>query len=161
MLTSIKANSLQTAAQLELMGHPNAFPSVPVASASDWTIKQSLHYQTLCLTVIINGGSAHWKAATTNIMQGVESTRQLLRNLREKDRQISPTVHASVLLMPTQKFLREVIDLQVVTKLQGHTSPGLRNSNGCSWTTGCMKAGCSKIPYKCMSHVLEALLTQC
>ena len=31
MLKSIKANSLQTAAQLELMGHPNTFPSVPVA----------------------------------------------------------------------------------------------------------------------------------
>ena len=52
-------------------------------------------------------------------MQGVESTRQLLRNLREKDRQISPTVHASVLLMPTQKFLREVIDLQGVDEASG------------------------------------------
>ena len=119
MLKSIKANSLQTAAQLELMGHPNAFPSVPVASASDWTIMQSLHYQTLRLTVKINGGSAHWKAATTDILQGVESTRQLLRNLREKDRRISPTVHASVLLMPTQKFLREVIDLPGVDEASG------------------------------------------
>ena len=31
--------------------------------------------------------------------------------MREKDRRISPTVHASVLLMATQKYLREVIDL--------------------------------------------------
>ena len=108
---SVKANCLQTAAQLELTGHPNAFPSVPIASASDWTIIQSLHCQTQSLTVKINRGSAHWKAATTDIMQGVvrvESTRQ---RFREKDRRISPTVHASVLLMQTQKYLRGVIDL--------------------------------------------------
>ena len=43
-------------------------------------------------------------------MHDVESTRQLLHNLREKDRRISSTVHASVLLMLTQKYLREFID---------------------------------------------------
>ena len=84
MFKSIKANSLQTAAQLERMGHPNDFPSVPVASASDWTIIQSLHCQTLRLIVKINGGSAHWKAATTDIMQGVESRRLFLRNRGRK-----------------------------------------------------------------------------
>ena len=37
---------------------------------------QSLHCQTLLLSVKINGRSAHWNAATTDTMQGVESTLQ-------------------------------------------------------------------------------------
>ena len=51
MLKSIKAHSKQTNSDLELMGHPNAFPSVPKASASDWTIMQSLHVETLRHTI--------------------------------------------------------------------------------------------------------------
>ena len=53
-------------------------------------------------------------------MQGVEIT-QLLCNLREKDLRISPTVHAMVLLMPTQnrKYLRAVIDLAGVDEASG------------------------------------------
>ena len=38
MLKSLKARSKQAYSYLALMGHPNAFPSVPKASASDWTI---------------------------------------------------------------------------------------------------------------------------
>ena len=83
---------------------------------------QSLHCQTQRLTVKINGGSAHWKTVTTDIMQGVvrvESTRQLLRNLKEKEHRISPTVHVSGLMMQTQKYLREVIDLPGVDEASG------------------------------------------
>ena len=61
---------------------------------------------------------AHWKAAN-QCMHDVESTRQLLHNLREKDRRISSTVHASVLLMLTQKYLGEVIDHPGVDEASG------------------------------------------
>ena len=47
MLKSLKAKSMEDDAQLGIMGHPNAFPSVPKASASDWTIMQSLRILTL------------------------------------------------------------------------------------------------------------------
>ena len=48
MLTSLKAKSMEDNTQVAIMGHSNAFPSVPKASASDWTIMQSLHILTLC-----------------------------------------------------------------------------------------------------------------
>ena len=38
MLNSLKAKSLEEDAQLAIMGHPSAFPSVPKVSASKWTI---------------------------------------------------------------------------------------------------------------------------
>ena len=56
MLKSLKARSKQADFDLALMGHPNAFPSVPKASASDWTIMQSSRVDTLCHTIAFKSG---------------------------------------------------------------------------------------------------------
>ena len=38
--------------------------------------------------------------------------RVLVRNLKEQERRVSPTSHAPILLMPSQKFLREVLEME-------------------------------------------------
>ena len=64
MLKSLKARSKQADSDLALMGHPNAFPSVPKASASDWTIMQSLRVETLRHTMAFKSGKCRtWKMA--------------------------------------------------------------------------------------------------
>ena len=85
---------------------------------------QSLHCQTLRLTVKINGDSAHCKAAATDILQRVESIHQIFGNLREKERRISGSkarqyTQRSVFFILTQKYLREEIDLPGVHKASG------------------------------------------
>ena len=93
-----------------IMGHPNAFPSVPKASASDWTIMQSLSMLTLRLTIAYRGSAQVWKTAVRELTDGVDDMRVLVRNLKEMERRVSPTSHAAVLLMPTQKFIRQLMD---------------------------------------------------
>ena len=110
MLKSLKAKSMEDDAQLMIMGHPNAFPSVPKASASDWTIMQSLSILTLRLTMAYRGSAQVWKTAVRELTDGVDDMRVLVRNLKEMERRVSPTSHAAVLLMPTQKFIRQLMD---------------------------------------------------
>ena len=66
MLKSLKARSKQADSDLALMGHPNAFPSVPKASqaASDWTVMQSLRVEALRHTITLKSGKCKtWKLA--------------------------------------------------------------------------------------------------
>ena len=66
MLKSLKARSKQADSDLALMGHPNAFPSVPKASASDWTIMHSLRVETLRHTFALKSGKCKtWKLLQT------------------------------------------------------------------------------------------------
>ena len=113
MLKSLKARSKQADSDLALMGHPNAFPSVPKASASDWTIMQSLRVATLRHTFALKSGKCKtWKLAVDQLTRDAEDMRVLVRNLKEQERRVSPTSHAPVLLMPSQKFLREVMEME-------------------------------------------------
>ena len=113
MLKSLKARSKQADSDLALMGHPNAFPSVPKASASDWTIMQSLRVATLRHTIALKSGKCKtWKLAVDQLTRDAEDMRVLVRNLKEQERRVSPTSHAPVLLMPSQKFLREVMEME-------------------------------------------------
>ena len=93
-------------------------------------------------------------------MQSVESTRQLLRNLGEKDRWISPTVRASVLLMPTQKYLREVIDLPEVEEASGPYFTQLAQFRGILMDNGMFESEKLEDALQVLEsfHVLEALL---
>ena len=113
MLKSLKAKSMDDA-QLAITGQPNAFPSVPKASASDWTqaIMHSLHTLTLHLTMAYRGSRHVWKTAVRELAAGIDDMRVLVRNLKEMERRVSPTSHAAVLLMPTQKFICQLLDTQ-------------------------------------------------
>ena len=65
---SLKARSKQADSDLALMGHPNAFPSIPKASASDWTIMQSLRVETLRHTMALKAGKCRtWKMAADQL----------------------------------------------------------------------------------------------
>ena len=102
-------------AGLALMGHPNAFPSVPnlKASASDWTIMQSLRVETLRHTIAFKSGKCRtWKMAVDQLTRDAEDMRVLVRNLKEQERRVSPTSHAPVLRMPTQKFMRTMPEIE-------------------------------------------------
>ena len=44
------------------------------------------------------------------LTDGVDDMRVLVRNMREMECRVSPTSHAAVLLMPTQKFIRQLLD---------------------------------------------------
>ena len=62
MLKCLKTRSKQADSDLALMGHPIAFPSLPKASASDWTIMQSFRVET------------HHGIEGPNLKSGSEST---------------------------------------------------------------------------------------
>ena len=57
--------------QLVIIGHPNAFPSVPKASASVWTIMQSLCILTLRLMMAYRGSRHIWKTAVHELTDRV------------------------------------------------------------------------------------------
>ena len=46
-----------------------------------------------------------WKVAVYQFTKDAEDTRILERNRKEQERRVGPTSHATVLLMPTQKFM--------------------------------------------------------
>ena len=76
MLKSLKARSKQAYSYLALMGHPNAFPSVPKASASDWTIMQSLRVDTLRHTFALKSGKyKNWNLAVDQLTRDAEDMR--------------------------------------------------------------------------------------
>ena len=83
MLKSLKAKSMEDDAQLGIMGQPNAFPSVPKASASDWTIMHSLCILTLRLTIAYLGSGHVWKTTVRELTDRVDDMRILVRNLKE------------------------------------------------------------------------------
>ena len=63
MLKSLKAKSMEDDAQLAIMGHPYAFPSVPKAPASDWTAMRKLCVETIRYTIAYRGLAGIWKVA--------------------------------------------------------------------------------------------------
>ena len=69
---------------------PVAGPSVPKASTSDWTIMQSLRILTLHLTIACRGSGHVWKTAVSELTDGVDDMRVIVRNLKEMDRRVSP-----------------------------------------------------------------------
>ena len=113
MLKSLKARSKQADSDLALMGHPNAFPSVTTASASDWTIRQSMRVETLRHTMALKSGKCRtWKMPVDQLTKEAGDMLVLVCYLKEQERRVSPTVHAPVLLMPTQKFMRAMLEIE-------------------------------------------------
>ena len=107
---AMKSAARQLQADLALAGHPNAFPSKPVAIKSDWDRLQDMHYRTLLCTNVHKGNSANWERGIACIYHDeVDDMRSLLHSLRHSERTIHPTTDARVLLMPTQKLLRKLM----------------------------------------------------
>ena len=92
MLKSLNARSKQADSDLALMGYPNAFPSVPKASTSDWTIMQSLRVETLRHTrglyLEIRKVQDLKKMAVDQFTRDAEGMRVLVCNLKAQERRV-------------------------------------------------------------------------
>lgn len=106
----IRQDSIEMEAELELMGHPNFFQSTPQVSSMEWDLLQTLHPLTLFFTQVKTGNAGVWVSAVAEITNDVEDTRQLLHNLATVARNVAPTTHATCLLMPSQAFVRKVME---------------------------------------------------
>ena len=110
MFKVMKGGSLEIQAELSLAGHPNEFPSIPVASKFDWDILQGTHHLTLLCTHCHTGNAVAWRQGITAIYgDGISDMRSLLLSLDRTERTIHPTSDATVILMPTQKFMRAIL----------------------------------------------------
>ena len=107
-LKEIKADAMQQRADLEMLGHPNYFPSVPVATCSDWDHLQLMDPETLRYCVNRSGNSDPWDRAVLEVTGDGTSMHDLLRRLRCNTIKVSPRNNAISILMPTQEFLRQV-----------------------------------------------------
>ena len=96
---------------MAIAGHPNAFPSTPKTTTTEWDLLQTFHYRTLLCTQVLKGNAAVWQSAVADITAEVSDFAGLLRNLAGVKRTVSPTTHATVLLMPSQafKFMKTVL----------------------------------------------------
>ena len=86
---------------------------LPLDTASDWTIVQSLRVETLRHTMALKSGKCRtWKMAVDQLTKNAGDMSVLVRNLKEQERRVSPTAHAPVLLMPTQKFMHAMLEIE-------------------------------------------------
>jgi len=127
---AMKSAARQLQANLLLAGHPNQFPSKPVASKMDWDRVQDMHYRTLLCTNVHVGSRAAWEKGIASIYgDEVKDTRSLLSGLANAERTIHPTTDATVLLMPTQKLLKllllddpDINDAALIAEVRTHSA---------------------------------------
>ena len=105
----MKGASKALEARLELAGHANFFPSAPVVNTKDWDLLQTYDHRTLLCTVALHGSGGVWRSAVADITADVEDMQQLIHNLAVIKRTVAPTSHATVLLMPSQGFIKHLL----------------------------------------------------
>ena len=110
MLKSMKGASKALEARLELAGHANFFPSAPLVHTKEWDLLQTYDHRTLMCTVALRGTGGVWRTAVADITAEVEDMQQLIGNLGSVRRTVAPNSHATVLLMPSQAFMKRTLD---------------------------------------------------
>ena len=110
MFKTMVGASKKLQAELAIAGHPNAFPSTPKTTTAEWDLLQTFDYRTLLCTQVLKGNTAVWQSAVADITAEVSDVAGLLRNLAGVRRTVSPTTHATVLLMPSQAFMKTVLE---------------------------------------------------
>ena len=109
MLKTMKGASKALEARLELAGHANFFPSAPDVNTKDWDLLQTYDHRTLLCSVALHGSGGVWRSAVADITAEVEDMQQLIYNLAVIKRTVAPTSHATVLLMPSQGFIKHLL----------------------------------------------------
>ena len=109
MVKTMKGASKALEARLELAGHANFFPSAPVVNTKDWDLLQTYDHRTLLCSVALHGSGGVWRSAVADITADVEDMQQLIHNLAVIKRTVAPTSHATVLLMPSQGFIKHLL----------------------------------------------------
>ena len=108
MLKSMKGASKPLEARLELAGHANLFPSAPVVTTKEWDLLQTYDHRTLMCTVALCGTGGVWRTAVADITAEVED-HDMQQRIR---RTVAPNSHATVLLKPSQAFMKRPLDAQ-------------------------------------------------
>lgn len=108
----MKGASKALEARLELAGHANFFPSEPVVTTKEWDLLQTYNHRTLLCTVALQGSGGVWRSAVAAITADAEDMQQLIHNLAVVKRTVAPTSHATVLLMPSQGFIKQLLKEQ-------------------------------------------------
>ena len=90
MLKTMCGDSMDLMSKLKAEGTPNAFRSDPVASIKDWSHFQAFDWRTLMCTQVCR-------------VSGTE-------------RKVAPTSHAMVLLVPTQRQLKAILEALVTSE---------------------------------------------
>ena len=65
----------------------------------------------MCTQVCSVSGTV-WKKAAEAVSEGVSDMQELITSLKNTERKVSPTSHAMVLLMPTQKQIKGILETQ-------------------------------------------------
>ena len=108
MVKTMKGASKELEAKFRSMKHPNRFPSAPQATTKEWDMLQSFDHRTLLYTLVRSGNAETWRSAQHAVYRDVESMRELLSSLGTAKRKVNPTSDATVLLMPSQAFMRRL-----------------------------------------------------
>ena len=90
MLNTMRGDSMDLVCKLQNEGAPNAFRIEPVASIKDWSHLQAFDWRTLMCTQVCR-------------VSGTE-------------RKVAPTSHAMVLLVPTQRQLKAILEALVTSE---------------------------------------------
>ena len=109
---------MDAAAQLALAGHPNAFPSKPVATCEQWDLLQKMDTRTLLCSHTLHVGGNVWRDTVRGLCSGVSGFVDLMVKMETMQRTIHPTRDTTVLMWPTQHFMRSVKGLSDIEAVE-------------------------------------------
>ena len=82
---------------------------MPKTIKQDWDLLQDCHYLTLLNCVLEQGNDKAWSDTITALYDDVDDMFDLMRNLANVPRRISPTTQAMCVLMPSQKLMKGIL----------------------------------------------------
>ena len=100
---------MQQEADLVKAGHPGLFQSTQKLTHDDWDHIQGLDVRTLLCTHVVTGSGCEWETAVEAICSSdvCRNVGDLFQNLKRVKRSVCRTTHATVLLFPRQRLIRE------------------------------------------------------
>ena len=109
MFKAMKSASMQQEADFVKAGNPGLFQSTPKVTCEDWDCIQRLDVRTLLCTNVVQGSSCEWETAVEAICSSdvCRNVGDLFQNLKRVKRSVCRTSHATVLLFPRQRLIRE------------------------------------------------------
>ena len=86
-------------------------------------------------TVALRGTGGVWRTAVADITSEVKDMQELINNLGHIKLAVAPTSHATVLLMPSQAFMKHGALMSVMLLKQGRAS-----DLSWGWNTECRRS---------------------
>ena len=79
-----------------------------MVTTKEWNLlpRQRYYHRTLLCTAALRCTGGVWRAAVADITAEVEDMQQLIGNLGRVKRTVAPNTHTTVLLMPSQAFMK-------------------------------------------------------